>query len=99
MNEYNNRQYLKMLECIRLFRSNERSLSECISDIKALMACLESPDVETKTNLQRNWAVLEEVYADSLDRGLPASARNNSDLIDKSFTNMEVILKKVIVAG
>lgn len=96
MSEYNKRQYSRMMECIESFESKKQTLQKCINDLKALIACLESPDIEIKNTLQANWAVLEEVYAVSLDQGPPHIPSEHQVLIGQTLQKMKEILIKQI---
>ena len=68
MSDYDNRQYLRMLDQIRDFESKRIDLKHLINGMKFLLSALEKADTTWKSEFQREWGVLEEVYAVALDR-------------------------------
>jgi hypothetical protein len=92
MDDYDIRQYRRMLDCIHLFRSKEIGFGKCINNLKALIACLQSPDPELRNILQRKWAVLEEVNAVAEDRGYELIPADHQNLVQSTLDEMETLL-------
>jgi hypothetical protein len=68
MSNYNLRQYRRMLDQIQDFEAHRIDLQHIIRGLKSLLALLDNPDINWKLEFQKQWAVLEEVYAVTLDK-------------------------------
>lgn len=96
MSDYDNRQYALMLEQLNQFESKRIDLKHLISGLESLLCLLEKADAAWKSTFQSRWGILEEVYADKLDRShrdLPAS---HQKLVEKSVSELKAMVEAVL---
>lgn len=92
MNEYDFRQYRRMRERIQAFESEKISLGSLIGDLDALLDYLEATDDDWKDRFHRQWARLELVYADALDRKLEPLPAQSHTIVDDAIRTMKSLL-------
>ncbi|MCU7929119.1 MAG: hypothetical protein KZQ97_22180 [Candidatus Thiodiazotropha sp. (ex Dulcina madagascariensis)] len=66
---YDVRQYKRMLNLISSYESVEISFDRLVNDIEALVLSLEDTTQDEQNELLSIWGGLEEILANSLDRG------------------------------
>jgi hypothetical protein len=94
MSEYDSRQYHRMLEQLRDFESKRIDLKHLIGGLDALLCALEEAEANWKSEFQRQWGVLEEVYAVALDRKKELMAEDWK-LIETAIQTMKRLLAQV----
>ena len=69
--EYDLRQVRRIQDQLLAFRAGHCSLAHFIGESEFLLAAIKNICSEWKAGIDSEIGVLEEVYADALDRGLP----------------------------
>jgi hypothetical protein len=95
MTAYNKRQLKLMLERIDWFHRGEIGLPALIANLDGLLNALEGVDQRWKQAFLKQWGVLEEVYADSLDKGLSAVPSENMPLINRAMDELKQLIAQV----
>jgi CRISPR/Cas system CSM-associated protein Csm2 small subunit len=83
-----------MLDQIRDFESKRIDLKHLINGLDALLCALEEADAVWKSEFQRNWGVLEDIYAVALDRKKQLGAEDWK-LIEATVQRMKHLLAQV----
>ena len=96
MSEYDNRQYGLMLEQIKQFESKRIDLKHLISGLESLLCALEEADKKWKDTFQSVWGVLEEVYADVLDKGHSHLPDTHQKLVEKAARNLKTMIEATL---
>ena len=96
MSDYDNRQYSLMIEQIKQFESKRIDLKHLISGLESLLCALEQPDKKWKDTFQSEWGVLEEVYADALDKGYKRFPDTHEKLVEKAVRNLKATVEAVL---
>jgi hypothetical protein len=94
MSDYDNRQYHRMLDQIRDFESKRIDLKHLINGMESLLSALETADATWKSEFQRKWGVLEEVYAVALDRKSQLT-QDDWKLINTAVVGMKQLITQV----
>jgi len=98
MSDYDNRQYRLMMQRIEEFEKSKIGLQRLIADLDALLCSLQKADETWRSSFQKEWGVLEEVYAIALDKGSEKLPTEHWDLIDNALGNMKRLLAQVVIA-
>jgi hypothetical protein len=93
MSDYDNRQYALMLEQLNQFESKRIDLQHLISGLESLLCLLEETDAVWKSTFQSRWGVLEEVYADMLDRKYKSLPASHQKLVEKSVRDLKAMVE------
>jgi len=95
-NEYDIRQYERMLSCIERFKKGALEINNFISDLEALINCIQEPDHSWKEKFNQEWAVLEDTYSYVLSDDRTIFSNDELDLISRSVENLEALIKQVL---
>jgi hypothetical protein len=96
MSDYNNRQYHLMLNQLKNFQAKHIDLKHLINGLESLLGCLEDPAADWKSAFQRQWGILEDVYADAVDKkclDLPDAHRK---LVTVAASNLESMVREAL---
>jgi hypothetical protein len=96
MSDYDNRQYGLMLEQLNQFESKRIDLKHLITGLESLLGVLEKVDPKWKSAFQSKWGVLEEVYADMLDRGHKELPGLHQDLVAKAVRDLKAMVETAL---
>jgi hypothetical protein len=99
MNDYDKRQCASMLEQLTQFESKQIDLKHLISGLESLLGLLEEVDANWKATFQSRWGVLEEVYADMLDRGYKNLPDSHQKLVEKSVHDLKATIESALHAN
>jgi hypothetical protein len=99
MTDYDKRQYAAMLEQLAQFESKQIDLKHLISALESLLCLLEKSDADWKATFQSRWGVLEEVYADVLDRGYKNLPDSHQKLVEKSVHDLKAMIESALHAN
>lgn len=99
MSDYDKRQYTLMLEQLTQFESKQIDLKHLINGLESLLCLLEEADADWKATFQSRWGVLEEVYADILDRGYKNLPDSHQKLIEKSVHDLKEMVESALRAN
>ena len=83
--DYDSRQIRRMARQVEAFVDKVITLSELISTLDGLLSALEGVDVEWKREFQKQWGVLEDIYANAQDKSLPTIPQEHLALADKAI--------------
>lgn len=95
ISDHDQRQYAHMRESISAFSNSEftlQTLHAVISSLEFFLQALEVKDTEWQNKFYREWGVLDEVYAISLDENLSQVRPENIQLIRRSIANIQAII-------
>ena|SRR6266850_8458954 len=96
MSDYNARQYGLMLEQIKQFESKQIDLKHLINGLESLLCALEKPDEKWKSAFQSKWGVLEEVYADALDKGYSELPDSHKRLVTEAVRDLQMLVNQAL---
>ncbi|MCH9636313.1 MAG: hypothetical protein S4CHLAM81_15440 [Chlamydiales bacterium] len=92
MNKSNYRQIKIMLEKIHLFEQEKIDLETLVSDLRALLDCLQEINDKWVNNIYSEWFVLEQVHSVALDQGGIHTVENGEKFIRNSLNKIKEIL-------
>lgn len=92
LSERERRQLDLMRDRLVRYRKGELRLPALIADLDALIDALEEADPSWRRTLRERWAVFEEVYAVSLDRGATALDEEGQRLVQKAVDDLLQLL-------
>ncbi len=81
-----------MDEKIKLFEQGKIDLGTLISDLRALLDCLQELNDTWVNNIYSEWFVLEQVYSVALDQGGIHTIENGEKFIGDSLNKIKKIL-------
>jgi hypothetical protein len=90
--EREERQLDLMREQLERYRNGEIRLPKLIADLDALIDALEEADPAWRRSLRERWAVFEEVYAVSLDRGVTELDEEGRGLVRRAVDDLLQLL-------
>ena len=96
MTDYDKRQYALMLECLSQFELKRIDLKHLIIGLESLLCLLEEADAIWKATYQSRWGVLEEVYADMLDRGYRDLPASHQELVNQSVRDLKAMVESAL---
>jgi hypothetical protein len=96
MSEYDSRQYNLMLGQLRDFNSKRIDLKHLIHGLETLLGCLENPAADWKLTFQKHWGVLEDVYADALDRKDMELPEAHKKLIEDATSTLQTMVEDAL---
>ena len=96
MSDYDKRQYALMLEQLTQFESKQIDLKHLISGLESLLCLLEQADSDWKAAFQSRWGVLEEVYADMLDRRYKNLPDSHQELVENSVRDLKAMVESAL---
>ena len=88
-----------MFELLKAFDQRDRGLRKIIADLEALLGSLQHADRGWKDSFYEQWAILEDVYADALDRGFQQLPPDYQKLVDDAVQNMRRLVQQRIEAA
>jgi hypothetical protein len=97
VNDYDKRQYLLMLRCLRAFDDGKMSIHQLIGNLKALLACLQEPDAVWKERFHQEWAVLEEVNAVAQSDGRSELSSDELRQVQDAVSTIKKILDELSI--
>jgi hypothetical protein len=92
MSDYDHRQYQLMLEQLDQFESKRIDLNHLVKGLEALLGTLEQVGPKWKSDFQRQWGVLEDVYADALDRRYTELPDSHKKLIANAVDKLKTMV-------
>lgn len=97
ISEYNQRQLHKMLDQIQSFEDKKISLGSLVGDLDFLLSALElSGEISWKQEVDREIGVMEEIYADALDKKAIQLEHKSETLILRSLKNIKEKLEEFL---
>ena len=96
MSDYDQRQYSMMLRLLKAFDTRSVGLGKLIVDLEALLGCLQDTEKAWKNSFYRQWGMLEDVYADALDKGLEQLPPDSENLIEDDIQNLRRLVQERI---
>jgi hypothetical protein len=96
MSDYDNRQYILMIEQLDQFKLKQIDLKHLINGLESLLGVLTEPDEKWKFDFQRQWGVLEDVYADAIDRGRLELPDAHKELVEQAVQKLEAMIRRVV---
>lgn len=90
LNDYNRRQYLRMIDAIDDYEKKNSSLASLVPTLEGLIGALEGISNEQRNELLRRWGALEEVHAVNLDEGTTEAV--HSKIIAKAVQDLRVLV-------
>ncbi|WP_017327100.1 hypothetical protein [Synechococcus sp. PCC 7336] len=99
MNQYDQRQYILMRQCLEGFESGNVKINVLINSLRGLIDVLEEPEKEWKTSFSRAWWVLEEIYSITSARGETHFSEANQKEIWQAVDQMKNMLNAVIIGS
>ena len=88
ISEREQRQLEQLKDRLLRYESGSFSLANLVSEVDFLIEALEEVDAEKRLALRREWSVLEEVYADALDRGGPELTDESAKRADRTVEKL-----------
>ena len=96
MSDYGQRQFKMMLSILDAFDERAIGLGKAIADLDAIYRSLEGTEKLWKGLFYRKWAVLEEVYAVTLNRKLSQLPSADQKLIDDAIQAIRKLVQERI---
>jgi hypothetical protein len=96
MADYDNRQYHLMLDQLNDFESKRINLKHLIGGLESLLGCLEEPAPDWKSGFQRQWGILEDVYAEAVDRGNMDLPEAHKKLLAEAVYNLKRMVQDAL---
>jgi len=97
--QYDQRQLNRMKDQISSFESGGIGLGSLIGDLEFLLNAMESSDEDWKKQLDEQILILEEVYADALDRDMTELEPESQTLVSKAIETIKGYIPSSDVAG
>ncbi len=94
MNEYDQRQYNLMYECLKGFEVGNVNLRVLISSLRGLINVLQEPEDEWKTSFLCEWWTLEEIYSLALDKEQNQLSETDRNSVYEAIDNMKKLLSE-----
>jgi hypothetical protein len=91
--EYNERQYNRMLQVIERYETGRATIATLIDDLYALIRALENVSPDWRRLLVSRWAPLEEVYAMALYRREGRLSEDDREDIASALRDLRDTLK------
>lgn len=92
MVEKNGRQLNLMLESLNAFDNEAISLHAVISRLDGLLNALDGMDDHWRKEFRRHWGLLEDVYANTLDRGYATIPREHMLVVNKATAEIRRLI-------
>jgi hypothetical protein len=96
MNEYDQRQYQLMRQCLEGFRAGNLNLRVLIDSLKSLTNFLQEPKDEWRSSFNGEWFTLEEIYSIASDRDQAYLSQEDQASVNDAIDNMNKLLEDVI---
>jgi hypothetical protein len=96
MNEYDQRQYQLMQECLKGFGTGNLNLRVLIDSLRGLINFLQEPKEEWKSSFNKEWFNLEEIYSIASDRDEVHLSQEDQNLVYETIDQMKKLLLEVI---
>lgn len=90
--EYDQRQLNRMKEQVSNFESGNIGLGPLIGDLGFLLSAMESADRDWKKQLDEQIFMLEEIYADALDKNIKHFEPESQALVSKTIETLKGLL-------
>lgn len=88
--EYDARQYARMLEQLGLFENHKLDLPELIKNLRALMTAFEEPDDAWIQKFKGEWWTLEQIYASSLDKEEKGEVKSYKEVMESLIYQADI---------
>ena len=96
MSDYDRRQYKMMLELLNAFDARIVGLHKIIADLEALLLLLQDTDKVWRNEFYKQWAMLEDVYADALDKGFKQLPPDPQKLVEDAIQGLRQLVEERI---
>jgi len=96
--ERERRQLAHLKDRLLRYESGRLTLSTLIAELDFLIEALEVVDAEKRSALRCQWSVLEEIYADSLDRGIRELGDESEKLVDRAVEELTRLVAEIETA-
>ena len=96
MNEFDQRQYQLMKQCIEDFEIGNANFRVLIDSLKGLLNVLQEAEDEWKASFRSAWWTLEEVYAVASDRKQNYLSNEEQKLVYEAIDEIKQLLEKVV---
>src|SRR6478609_5856118 len=83
------RTYVRVLEVLRAFDRQSISLGKVIADLEALLGALSATEEYWKVRMSKHWAVLEDAFADALDKEVKVLPDLHKKLVEEAVRGLE----------
>lgn len=98
MSDYNIRQFNLMLDQLDQFDLGRIDLHHLVVGLESLVALLDGIDIKRKTDIERKWSVLEEVYSDMLYQNIDVMPDTHAKLVKDSVSMLRIMIRVGIEA-
>ena len=95
--ERERRQLEQLKDRLLRYESGSLPLATLISEVDFLVESLEEVPADQRAALRREWSVLEEVYADALDRGGRELSDESESLADRTVQKLTQLIAEIEV--
>lgn len=95
MDDYDSRQYRLMLDLLNEFDARSVGLRKVITDLEALLGSLKNADTEWKSSFYSHWAILEDVYADALDKGWTQLPSARQAMVEGAASSLRRLVEQI----
>lgn len=85
-----------MLDRLNTFDNKLTTLGDLIASLNGLLNAVTDIDQGWKTAFQKQWAMLEEVYADALDKDLREISAENLGLVNRAIEEIRRLVTQRI---
>lgn len=92
MDEYNQRQYKRMIALIEDYKKGRIGIRQLISDLEALIGVLENVTKNKRDLLLSHWGILEDVYAVALDKEMTELDENSQKLVADGLSMLQKVI-------
>lgn len=94
MTDYDVRQFNLMIERLDAFEQKAIDLGHLVSSLDGLQNTLQDIDANWKNAFLKQWGVLEDVYADALDKKLRVIPIEHAILINRATKEIRRLISK-----
>ena len=98
VNEYDERQFNRLLEFIAQYEREQLSLSMLVGNIEGLLGSIQGISTAQRNELVRRWGILDEVLALCLDEGERGLRHDEADLVHRALVELRGLCLKYIGA-
>lgn len=85
-----------MLELLNAFDARDVGLHKIITDLEALLLLLQDTDKAWRNEFHKQWAMLEDVYADALDKGFKQLPPDSQKLVEDAAQRLRQLVQERI---
>ena len=99
LSEREGRQLALLRNRLLCYESGNLPLATLIAEVDFLIEALEEVGAEQRSELRRQWSVLEEIYADALDRGECELCDESDKLADRTVEKLTQLVTEIEAQG